>query len=81
LAGDSISTGVSRRPKILSAPTMALCITAYFAERSRIGRKKRCVYAMNATSTPKLTVPARIALPPQKTRAASAMDPTSSTPA
>ena len=64
-----------------SAETVADCITVYFADASRMGRKKRWTYSMNATSTPKVRLPATISTPPHQRRAATATAPTSSTPA
>ena len=76
MAGD-----VSSRPKTRSAETMADCITEYFAPRSRMGRKKRPVYSMNATSPPNVRAPARICPPPYQRSRARATDPMTSTAA
>ena len=62
-----------------SADAIADCITVYFAPRSRMGRKKRLVYWMNATSTPNVSAPARIAPPPYQSSSASATEPSAST--
>ena len=51
-AGEVISTGVSISLKTRSADAIADCRMLYFSLRSMIGRKKRCAYCMNATSTP-----------------------------
>ena len=62
-----------------SAEAMAACITVYLAPRSRIGRKKRLVYWMNATSAPKDSAPAPICPPPYQISSASATAPSAST--
>jgi len=56
-------------------------MTVYFAPRSRIGRKNRFVYWMNATRTPKLTAPVTISPPPYQTSSAKAIEPSASTDA
>ena len=43
-------------------------MTVYLADTSRIGRKKRCVYSMNATRTPKVSVAGEDPAPPHQIR-------------
>ena len=64
-----------------SAEAMADCITVYFAPRSRIGRKKRLVYWMNATRAPNESAPAPIWPPPYQISSARATAPSASTEA
>ena len=73
--------GVSSRPKTRSDETMAACITVYLAPRSRMGRKKRLVYSMNATRPPKVSAPARTSPPPYQRSSATAAEPMASTAA
>ena len=54
-AGETISAGVSSSLKMRSLEAMADCRMLYFSLKSWIGRKKRCAYCMNATSTPSVT--------------------------
>ncbi len=54
-AGETISAGVSSSLKMRSLDAIADCRMLYFSLRSWMGRKKRCAYCMNATSTPRVT--------------------------
>ena len=47
-----------------SEAAMAACSTLNFSDRSEIGRQKRSEYWMNATSTPRVSPPARTFPPP-----------------
>ena len=62
-----------------SDATTAACITAYLAPRSRMGRKKRCVYSRNATSPPKVSTPCTTSPPPYQSSRATADEPMAST--
>ena len=55
VAGETISAGVSSSLKMRSLDAIADCRMLYFSLRSWMGRKKRCAYCMNATSTPSVT--------------------------
>src|SRR5215470_8364107 len=78
---DTIAGARSSSPKMRSAEAMAACITVYLAPRSRIGRKKRLVYWMKATSAPNESAPAPIWPPPYQISSASATEPSASTDA
>src|SRR5262249_14993351 len=78
---DTIGGARRSSPKIRSADAIAACITVYLAPRSRIGRKKRLVYWMKATSAPNDSVPAAIWPPPYQISSASAREPSASTDA
>src|SRR5439155_564187 len=78
-SGATIVGSRSSSPKILSADAMADCITVYLAPRSRMGRKKRLVYWMKATSAPNVSAPAPIWPPPYQISRASATAPSAST--
>ncbi len=54
-------------------------MTVYFVDRSRIGAKNLVRYSMNATSTPKVSVPVAIRPPPCQSSPATATEPTAST--
>ena len=61
-----------------SDEAIACCRMLYFSLRSEIGRKKRCVYWMNATSVPSV-MPVHITWrPPYQTMSETAIAPTSS---
>ena len=76
-AGASGSS-VSSNPNTRSAAAIACCMIVYFADRSRIGPKNLVRYSMNATSTPKVSVPATMRPPPCQIRPAMAIDATAS---
>src|SRR5262249_47040447 len=71
----------SSSSKMRSAEAIAACITVYFAPRSRMGRKKRVVYWMNATSVPNVSASAAIWRAPYHSSTASAAEPRASTDA
>ncbi len=58
---------------------MACCMTVYLVDRSRIGAKNLPRYSMNATTTPTVSVPSTMRLPPCHSRPAIAIEPTAST--
>ena len=79
--GFRMAGSTSSSPKIRSEEAMAACMTAYFAPRSRMGRKNRFVYSMNATSPPKVSIPRQIWPPPYQRSSATAAEPMASTEA
>ena len=54
-------------------------MTVYLVDRSRIGVKNLPRYSTNATTTPTVSVPATMRLPPCQLKPAMAIDPTAST--
>jgi hypothetical protein len=65
-------TGSSSSLKIRSDDAMAACSTLNFSDMSLIGRKNRCEYWRNATSSPKVSAPLRMLRPPYQMMSAAA---------
>ena len=55
-----------------SDDAIADCSTLNFSDMSLIGRKKRCEYCRNATSAPRVSVPASTLAPPYQMISAAA---------